>query len=299
MADKNIIRTMNLENRRPEIKMVTGAPVADHGIRPHIRQDVKFTTDYAGFYEILKRYNKGLAKKFKEIGIPEEVDDSHFDSPSGWMTFSMGSNHIDLKDEYAAAIKKRLASGRKEQIGISVVGFSDIPDFLQASGLRFDAEMPMYSSKKKKVKYPVFKSENYCVINPGLEGISNIYVENKNIPYEYYSKLPINQEAFSQNLKDGSPRLFGFTLDEAEKNSWNEYKNENISFFIDVTNNALTMTGATSEMIAIASYFGFPTIPVSFILLGAETDILGRKRRWHNISKDETNKACAPYIELL
>ena len=295
----NILDVLCEGNKAPERKIMTGEAVQEHGIRPSIRQDVKFRADYETLCSILREYAPTTARKFERMEVPEKTDDSHFDKPSGWMTMSLGSNHIDLKDEYAAAIKKRMADGGEIEVGIGVVGFSDVPGFLKDTGLRFDEEMPVYASKAKQVRYPVFIEENCCTVNVEQKGIGSIYVVNKNIPYEYFSRLPINQEAFSQNLSEGFPRLFGYTLEEATKSSLKEYMDEDIGFYIDVTNNALTMTGSTSEMIALASYYGYPTIPASLILLSDETDVLGRSRRWHNVSKEETNKACAPYIELL
>lgn len=306
--EMELVSLLNERNQIPELETKTTETIKEHGITPFIRQDVQVTMTIEEFCLILKKFNPSIYHDFLCIDVPDKVDTMILNSPSGQFNFILNSQYLTIKDQYLTTLKKLLLNG-PATFGISVVGNGDVPDFLKDAGLIFDRDIPVFASENEKVTYPVFKEETYNTINVTDPYETTIYVVNKNIPYHFFSRLPIIPEAFSYNISENKPRFFGISLEDF-KEAWNKQEdgdeieilkkliNTHMQGYIDISDNSIIVSGCASELIAIGMYYGFPTIPASIILTDKTLHVLGRNAYPHTISTKELNEVCSPYIIL-
>lgn len=300
--EKSLIALLNEKNPFPEIEIKRGKAVDKHGITPFIRQDVQVTMTIEQFCSVLEKFNPDIYDRFLYIDIPDEVDTTNFKTPSGDFNFILNSQFLIIKDGYLATLKKLLLDG-PTTFGISVIGIGDIPDFLKDTELKFNQKIPDYSSKQDEISYPVYKEETFSIVDVEDPYKTMMYVVNKNIPYDFYSKLPIIPESFSYNISEKKPRLFGLPLD-IFCNKWDNsddkkkaiLMNGHLRNYIDISGNNITMSGVASEFAVIGMYYGFPTIPASIVLTDSTLNIMGRESYPNDITIEELNKVCSPYI---
>lgn len=305
--EMELVSLLNERNQIPELETKIAEAIKKHGITPFIRQDVQVTMTIESFCSILKKFSPSIYHNFLCIDVPDKVDTMILNSPSGQFNFILNSQYLIIKDKYLATLKKLLLNG-PTTFGISVVGNGDVPDFLKDAGLIFNHKIPVFASEDETVTYPVFKEETFNIVNVTDPYETTIYVVNKNIPYHFFSKLPIMPEAFSYNISENKPRLFGISFEDF-KEAWNKKDGNEIEIlkklinncmqgYIDISGNNIVVSGCASELVAIGMYYGFPTIPASIILTDETLHVLGRNAYQHTISTKEINEVCSPYIIL-
>lgn len=153
-----------------------------------------------------------------------------------------------------------------------------------------------------ELEYVTFKENKYNVIR---KDYNDYYILNTNIPYSYYSRIPLIDSTFSYdiNLKkfyeggdmiDNMDTFISRCISEHNDDINNGYPN--IYIVINDGNLIPSYRDRDNSDIFLAKLLKLPFIPVSFIVTDAALPLTINKMKKSNISIAETNEICKPYF---
>ena len=190
--------------------------------------------------------------------------------------------------------------GNPDKITVNVNGAEqavNIPEIL-GQHITKEISLPDFEpSLPAVVEYPIFEKPSYNVVQEDKINGNTMYILNINLPYSYYSRIPVMDSAFSYDIDSKQFHLFDLTIEEGLK-YFTDLVDQNVvpGIYISANDNKLNPIDFANAYIQIAKLLKLPHIPASLIVTGMPIPFLMETEKNCTITAAETNEICKPYF---
>ena len=253
-------------------------------------------------FEILSEFERGIYDSIDKVG--ESVDFSQMpDDVIKPCIYNGSTNCFITPEDYMTYIKRvRPATIKVVVYGVELAT-DTIPKIIDQYVTK-EIALPTLDNLtlETELLYRVFEDTQYNVIKAGD---SNYYILNINIPYSYYSRIPLIDSTFSYDInthqfyEDGDKIDIASIVERFVEIHNNELEHDPFpGTYILANNNELAPSNTNSDGsdIFIAKLLKLPFIPASLVVSDAQIPFCAQKGKHCQISAIETNELCKPYF---
>ena len=258
------------------------------------RQVVKVALDKEAFYQALPGFLKVEYQRIDKNATYEDF--SLLEDAADICEYHCQTGYFSVSKAYMTYVKKSDA----KEIVVNIYGAEqagEMPALLKTS-FSLPAQVPaIHALPAGSIDYLTFKENSYKVIQHEQIDNNTVYVLNVNLPYEYYSKIPVMQSACSYDFLQDEYHFFDLTMQEAfEKFTALTSSKSLPGIYININDNKPNPIGFANLYLALAKLYRLPQIPASLIVTGMAMPALENTLRPSEITAAQTNVICAPYF---
>jgi hypothetical protein len=259
------------------------------------RQVVNVPLDKVKFLQLLPGFVKDMYLAIDKNATAEDF--SQLIDASDICEYHCPTDYFSVSKGYMTYIKM----GDAQEFTINVYGAekaANIPDILKPHIIAEIPELPNLQREiPAKMNYPKFESDSYNVIqDPAIEN-NIVYVLNTNLPYKYYSKIPVMYSTYSYDINNKAFHFFDLNEEEAiEKFNTMIAEKSLPGIYVSIRDNKINPINFANLYILMAKFYKLPYIPASLLVTGMSLPFLEKTLRDCSITAAETNEVCDPYF---
>lgn len=266
------------------------------------RQVIALPLDETAFrYELLSEYERGI---FDAITIDENYIDFSKLPDDTYLPcrYNCSSGFFTVPEDYMKYVK----CAKPATIKVIVYGAEHATPQINKSIEKYitkDIQLPKIENLvvNKELEYVSFEETKYNIIE--IDGY-NYYVLNINLPYSYYSRIPLVDSTFSYDINTKTlyedDTVIGTDIVESFIENYNKLNDSTdlLQIYILANNNAIlpSCSHGSSSDIFFAKFFKVPFITASMVVSDWKIPFATEEGRKCPITAAGTNEICKPYF---
>jgi hypothetical protein len=296
--DMDIMVAMDKLNKKPKLNTNNDFEVTEFGdIRKHLCSKQTITIDAADKKDLIKLLPEHLLLFYRRLKNTCKSDDySNLADAYGALEYFGSFNVASASRDYLKYMKNNISDAVINVYGVERA--ASLPGLIKPKLKDMPYELPDYHCDvPKTIKYSMFESTQYNVIENKDICSNPIYVLNVNLPHEYYSSVQLLDYIYCYDIINKDFWFTGSSRQETDDLLLDICKNGITNpLYLEIDNGTIVSTRDSNTRILLALYLKLPYIPVSLYATSENIDYFETLIDKKNANKELINSICDPYF---